>query len=191
MMEKFLEKKSLLFFSVGCGLPIPFEQFLKRVGNGYVLPDGSYHGEYLKKIRKDSELVTFHVGKAHGPYILQSWYTTLCGNYVNGKRESEFVETYKDKFVRKFVYENDILLRLESTTKTLRLEWNEDAKVCFLSKGSMAWVRTYSAIANDPSCAFIIGGTSNVLFREPPCFSKERLKLDTHKNGEICYEFEL
>lgn len=190
-MEKFLEKKGLLFFSVACGLPMPFEQFLKRKEYGYVLPDGSYHGEYLKKIRKDSELVTFHVGKAHGPYILQSWYTVLRGNYVDGKREGEFVETYKDKFVRKFIYEHDILLSLESTTKTLKLEWNEDTKMCFLSKGSTAWVRTYSVVANDPSCSFIIGGNSNVLFREPPCFSTERTKLDTHKNGEICYEFEL
>ncbi|ALH06826.1 hypothetical protein PMV_128 [Port-miou virus] len=189
-MQKFLDKKSLLFFSIGCGLEIPFEKFLKKDAYGYVLPDGSYHGEHLKKNKQVSEMVTFHVGKAHGPYILQTGDSILSGNYVNRNREGEFVETRKGKFVKKFVYEDDKLLSLEDTTKTLRLFWNEDRKVCFLSKGSMNWVRTYSVVPNDPSCAFFIG-SRNGMFQEPPCFSKERMKLDTHKNGEIYYEFQL
>ncbi|AHC54769.1 hypothetical protein D1R32_gp052 [Tunisvirus fontaine2] len=200
---EFLDKREGLFLSVACGLEISCEPFLQKGEYCSTLPDGSIHGKYYRKNKGGSETVEFRYGKAHGEYIFTGMncdygpygdFTrgklrgdcTLSGNYIDGDREGEFLFLGKRRSVT-FVYEDDKLVRLADETHELLLDWNEEKMCCTLSKGEKSWVRTYSAIPNKPN--FLSDYDGYAEFQEPPCLSDVVYKLDTHKKGEIYWEF--
>ncbi|AMQ10685.1 hypothetical protein [Brazilian marseillevirus] len=186
---EFLGKRDAVFFCIVHGFDIPADKFTRKGKHCPTLPDGSFHGKYSL----DGETASFRLGKAHGEYIYNNKLSGsfLSGNYIDGEREGEFTLNGKNGLYLTFMYEDDKLVFLSNGDKEMKLDWDDEKMCCTLSKGGAEWVRTYSFVPNDVEKAFLRDYVGWAGFQEPPCFSKITRKLDTHKKGEIYWEFEL